>query len=74
MTKLYKLLAVSAVTLTLAACQSSGSFTGLSSISDECRTAGSQCMTSDTVENNRVVVDQNSTNKAKRVFDYSQKK
>ena len=67
MKKFASIIAVAALSLTVAACESSSEFTGLSSISKECRTAYN-------CDQEVVVAKKKTEKKATRVFNYSNRK
>ena len=69
MKKILTVLGVVGLSVTMAACSSNDKFSGLDSLSVECRTAGFDC-----VEEERVYVKKEKTKKAKRVFERSLRK
>ena len=83
MKKFVMLAGVAAVSLTMAACQttSSNDFSALSSISKECRTAYNCMEVQKTVKKhkkeykaNKVSADEGRSEKAEKLFDYSMRK
>lgn len=69
MKKVLTILGVAGLSLTMAACATSDTFTGGSSLSVECRTAGFECD-----EANGVAVNKSKAKKADKVFSSSMRK
>ena len=72
MKKFLTILGIAGLSLTVAACSSNDDFSGSSSLQVECRTAGFDCV--EDANGNLVKVKKSKAKKAKRVFEYSNRK